>query len=89
MNVLCAKYLRTQILEHSPTSTVQNELISKSVPTCQVTQSEEKIDGILNSGSFEKCTELGDKKHSFLDPATAVADIDTCFAAEGQSINFM
>ena len=58
------------------TSTVQKELILTLVPTSALTQYEDNVGEILNSGMLETCTEFQDKKISFLDSATAVADID-------------
>lgn len=45
------------------------------------TQHEDNVDEALCPGTFEKCAELQDKKHSFLDAATAIADIDTIFCS--------
>lgn len=57
--------------------------------TSTLTQSEDNLVEILNSGTFEKCAELQDNKNSLLKDTTAVANIKTSFAAEGQSINFV
>lgn len=42
------------------------------------------VDGSLNSETFENCANFQDTENFFLDAATAAADIDTFFAAEGQ-----
>ena len=44
--------------------TVQKELILTTVSTSVLTQCENNIDGVLNSGTFEKCAEFQDEKSS-------------------------
>ena len=47
----------------------------------------EITNGISNKILLEEETNLEQSSNSFLDPAIAVADIDTFFVAEGQTVN--
>ena len=61
---------------------VQRKKVQELVPT-------KDINGISNKEPFEIETSSEQSSSSFLDPAIAVADIDTFFVAEGQTLNII
>ena len=71
------------------TCTVQNDLIVTPVRNIETTSVSESGLGIQEGITVIDSTDFKKKDDSFLDAATAVADIDSFFLAEGQSFKML
>ena len=83
--------MRTVIFEYIKilTCTVQNDIIVTPVLNIEHTSVNGMRLGIQEDTAMKTGTDFKNKDDSFLDAATAVADIDTSFLAEGQSFKML
>ena len=71
------------------TCTVQNDIIMTPVRNIETTSVSGSGVGIQEGITMRDSTDFKKKDDSFLDAATAVADIDSFFLAEGQSFKML
>jgi len=83
--------MRTVIFEYIKilTCTVQNDIIVTPVLNIEHTSVNGMRLGIQEVTAMESGTDFKNKDDSFLDAATAVADIDTFYLAEGQCFKML
>ena len=71
------------------TCTVQDDIIVNPLRNIESTSVGDIALGIQEVTAMESGTDFKNKDDSFLDAATAVADIDTFFLAEGQHFKML
>ena len=71
------------------TCTVQNDIIMTPVRNIESTSVSGSGVGVQEGITMRDSTDFKKKDDSFLDAATAVADIDSFFLAEGQSFKML